>query len=211
MTLLFRRRAPEARRGQPSVPVMAPAAADFVPLTAYPVRLFTSTHLLSGIVTGRGRLSSLLNAEPSITLAEARSWPIGEPAGTVTVEPAIVLDPFEIELVMTLRLPDATWVRARRVNKLRYPAELAADPFRIEGIVHAFAGADPTTLARHAGGVFLPVTEPVVRRDGRIVTDPRVDAVLVNRHIVRTIELVDAPGAFDATGALLARRALAVS
>jgi hypothetical protein len=216
MTLLFSRRQ-RATRGdldaRPAMPVAEPAAgiSELLPLTHYPIRLYTATHMLTGTVTGRGRLSGLLNGEPTIGLSDVTARAIGEPGGSASVAAWLELDPFEIELVMTLRLPDASWVRARRVHKLRYSAEIAADPFRISGLVHAFAGANPTELARHAGGIFIPITEPVVRRAGRVVSDPRIDAVLINRHLVREITLVDAPGAFDAAGALLARRALVAS
>jgi hypothetical protein len=46
---------------------------------------------------------------------------------------------------------------------------------------------------------------------GRLVSDPRIDAVLLNRHLVRKLTIVDPPDGFDATGALMARRAEATA
>jgi hypothetical protein len=43
------------------------------------------------------------------------------------------------------------------------------------------------------------------------VSDPTVDAVLVNRHLVRSIEQADIDAVQDAAGALLERRALVIA
>jgi hypothetical protein len=55
--------------------------------------------------------------------------------------------------------------------------------------------------------VFVPVTEPVVCRRGRLVSDPRIDAVLLNRPLVREVSVMGPPGVLDAARALMARRA----
>ena len=55
------------------------------------------------------------------------------------------------------------------------------------------------------------MTEPVVRRRGRLVSDPRIDAVLLNRHLVREVSIIDPPGVLDTAGALMARRAEALA
>jgi hypothetical protein len=175
------------------------------PRASYPVRIYTATHAIAGTIHGTGRLLDLLNSEPVIGLADVNVWRFAD--ADATFVHWIELDPFEVELVMTRNLPDAPWVRARRINKQRHRASIVADPYRIDGLVHTHAGAKPTELARHAGGVFIPVTEPVVRRRGRLVSDPRIDAVLLNRHLVREVSVIDPPGVFDAAGALMARRA----
>lgn len=212
MTLLFRRR-PSRAAVSPSPQAVGVMDTDdrgpTPPLVSYPVRIHTSTHAIAGTITGTGRLLDQLNSQPVLGLAYANVWRFDDADSTFV--PWIELDPFEVELVMTRHLPDAPWVRARRINKQRNHAEIVADPYRISGLVHTLAGADPTELARHAGGVFIPVTEPTVRRRGQLVSDPRIDAVLLNRHLVRSVTIVDPPGAFDAAGALLARRAQATA
>ncbi len=90
-----------------------------------PVRLYTSTPVITGSISGVGRPSDIL------------------------------LDPFEIEIAMVRRQPDEPWTRARR--------------------------------------------------QGRLVSDPTVDTVLVNRHLIREILQVDTPDVQN-TGAILARR-----
>lgn len=212
MTLLFRRRPSPAATppSDRSVSVMATDdAGPEPPRVSYPVRIYTATHAIAGTVHGTGRLLDLLNSEPVLGLADVNLWRFGD--ADATFIHWIELDPFEVELVMTRQLPDAPWVRARRINKQRHRAEINADPYRINGLVHTHTGADPRTLARHAGGVFVPVTEPVVRRRGRLVSDPRIDAVLLNRHLVREVTLVDPPGVLDTASALLARRAEAMA
>jgi hypothetical protein len=179
------------------------------PPVSYPVRIYTASHAIAGTIHGAGRLLDLLNSQPVVGMADVNAWRFDD--ANATFVPWIELDPFEVELVMTRHLPDAPWVRARRINKQRHRAEIVADPYRITGLIHTFAGADPRALARHAGGVFIPVTEPVVRRRGRLVSDPRIDAVLLNRHLVRELSIVDPPDAFDAAGALMARRAEAMA
>jgi hypothetical protein len=208
MTLLSRRRsstAPIAPSDRSVSVMVADDRGPEAPRVSYPVRVYTASHAIAGTIHGIGRLLDLLNSGPVIGLADVNVWRFDD--ADATFVHWIELDPFEVELVMARNLPDAPWVRARRINKQRHRAQIAADPYRIEGLVHTFAGADPKALARHAGGVFFPVTEPVVRRRGRLVSDPRIDAVMLNRHLVREVTLIDPPGVLDTGGALLARRA----
>ena len=211
MTLLFRRRpSPVTAPATRSVSVMATDDRGLVPpRVSYPVRIYTASHAIAGTINGSGRLLDLLNSQPVVGLADVNVWRFDD--ADATFVHWIELDPFEVELVMTRHLPDAPWVRARRINKQRHRAEIVADPYRIKGLVHTHTGADPTALARHAGGVFVPVTEPVVRRRGRLVSDPRIDAVLLNRHLVREVSIIDPPGVLDTAGALMARRAEALA
>ncbi len=191
-------------------PPVAPFSASGVPsfpLTGYPVRILTPTHAITGTVSGAARLLDLLNSSQAVHVVDAHVLELGAPTGDAHVEPEVLLDPFEIDVAVTRPLPDAPWVRARHRRKLAFPVTIDAGLYRIEGSVHVFAGADPTAVGQHASGVFIPVTEPVVRRSGRIVFGGRTDTVILNRHLVREITVCDRPGAVDLAGAVLAQRA----
>ena len=46
-------------------------------------------------------------------------------------------------------------------------------------------------MRRVSGTLFLPVTEPTVRRAGRLISDPTVVVAFVNRHSIQTINQLD--------------------
>lgn len=169
-------------------------------------RFLTAVEIVTGTVHGETRLSDALNARSRFRLEDASVRPMAAPAIEGRVLPEVELDPFDIELVLAGRLPDEAWTRARRVHKVRYPVRIDAGRYQLEGLLHVFPGHDPTYINRASPTLFVPLTSARAWRAGRLVSDPSVDTVLVNRHLVRTIEQTDVALAQDATSLLLQRR-----
>jgi hypothetical protein len=199
-------RQPGAGRGW--VPVVEPGTVDDAPEISHAVRVYTGDAMLVGTVRGRGRLSDILNLRDEVRLTDVSIRRDGNILGNGECMPEAALDAFEIELAMTSRLPDAPWTRARRVHKVRYPVRIDAGRYAIEGDVHLFPGRSPGDVARCSGVLFIPVTSARVRRDGRVISDPKVDAIMLNRHLVQAIEQADIDATQDAGAALLRRRAM---
>jgi hypothetical protein len=204
------RRSGRAERTRPSLDRDRWTAIDVSPsgdatIRTCPVRIYTSVRAITGSITGAGRLSDILNERREIRVDDAVVAVLGTSSEARTREPVMILDPFEIEIAMVRSYPDEPWTRARRVHKVRYPVVVRAQPFEIHGELHVFPGLDPAQGARTATALFIPVTSPTARRHGRLVSDPTVDTILVNRHLITEIRQVDPPGVQDA-GAILARR-----
>jgi hypothetical protein len=210
---LFRRPQTQTRSDSDSHVAATARRSDFglvtFPPTAYHVRIFTASHAYTGTVCGACRLSDLLNAERTLRIIDAYAQPVTAGPGAARILPEVAIDPYDVEVAMTRPLPDEPWVRARRLRKQAFRVAIDAGAYRVEGFAHVFPGAEPTAIARHASGVFVPVTDPVVRRHGRLVSDRHVDTVLVNRHLIRSVALLDNSGAMDLTAAYLARQSIA--
>ena len=216
MTTWFRQPASRFRRDAPPspaewAPVVEWGSAGRAPEVGHRVRLFTADELLVGTVHGEGRLSDILNLRGQVHVEDLSIAPLNASRTDARACASVDLDPFDIDLAMANALPDAPWTRARRIHKVRYPVRIDAGGYAIEGVMHVFPGGDPTDPAQLSGSLFFPVTEARVHRAGRLVSDPTVDAVLVNRHLVRTIVQADIEQVQDSGALLLRRRELAVA
>jgi hypothetical protein len=189
MTLWFRRPSPATPSPLPPAPVAV------APGTPYFIRAWTEDFYISGFVRGPERLSDVLNArepltvdEPKLQALHSSGWPT-HPEGTV------VMDPFDFDIVLGQALDPAGAAErlARRIHKVRYPVLIEGPTIEILGVIHLFAGNAPEYAAHRGGHLFIPITEPSVRYQGRLVSDGHTDVVLVNRHAVRTIRQLDSP------------------
>jgi hypothetical protein len=169
-------------------------------------RMVTAVEVVTGTSRGETRLSDALNGRGRVRLEDASIRPLAAPSIEGRVLPILELDPFDIELVMAAPLPDEAWTRARRVHKVRYPVRIDAGRYQLEGLLHVFPGHDPTYVNHGGPNLFIPLTSARAWRAGRLVSDPSVDAILVNRHLVRSIAQTDVALAQDATSLLLRRR-----
>ena len=211
MTLLLPRR----QRPEPGLRVPAPflvptveVSLDEPPVIVHAARLFTPDAMVLGTIEGRGRLSDILNRRDEILVDGALVCPIGAPRTATTSRASVVIDPFELDLVIASAIPDAPWTRARRIAKRGLPVRIDAEPWEIEGVVHLLPGREPASLmSRSAPALFVPVTEAVVRRGGRLLAGPASGTVLLNRTLVRDIRPQD--HVTDIVGMALARRSLA--
>lgn len=191
MTLWFRRPAP----AMPS-PLPPPTVA-VAPGTPYFIRAWTEDFYLSGFVRGQDRLSDLLNAREPVTVDEPKLHALRSSGWPTRPQGNVVLDPFDFDLVLGQALDPASAADrlARRIHKVRYPVVVEGVNFEILGVIHLFAGNAPEYAAHRGGQLFIPITEPSVRHQHRLVSDGYTDVVLVNRNAIRSIRQLDSPQA----------------
>ena len=179
------------RSSAPVLPAPIPILIPQAP--AHSFTAWTESLVISGRVRGQDRLSDILNARQPLRIEEPSVIPVGAPRTAQRAPTDLVMDPFDFDLVLGTALdPRSAAERAsRRIHKVRYPVVIRGSNFEVQGIVHLFAGNAPEFAAHQAGSLFLPITEASVRRERRLVSDPRTDVVLVNRYAIRRIEQVD--------------------
>ena len=178
------------------VPVRPPVpAAEPAPSVRH-FRAWTDSLYVAGTLISpdrQDRLSDILNRREPITVVDGYVVPIGAPRTAEFTQQEMVLDPFDFDFVLggPLDEREAGVRAARRVHKVRYPVLVIGASFEIRGTIHLFPGNPPEFATYHTGTLFLPVTNQLVRRLGRIVSGPDSDVVLVNRHAIREIRQLD--------------------
>jgi hypothetical protein len=180
------------RRSQPSAAPAAPAPVA-IPEHLHRFRGYTEAHFISGGIRAPDRLSDALNRRQPLVVEDAVLVALDAPLAAAERHDRFLLDPFELDLVLGGPLPARTAAEraARRIFKVRYPVKIEGVGFEVRGTIHLFPGTAPEFEGYHTGTLFLPVTEPVARRSGRLITDPAVEVVLVNRHSIRRIRQLD--------------------
>lgn len=165
------------------------------PLYEHRLRGYTEVHYISGFVRSPDRLSDVLNRREPVVIEDAVLVALGAPLWAAERRERLVVDPLEFDLVLGGPLPERTASEraARRVFKVRYPVRIEGANFEVLGTIHLFPGTAPEFEGYHTTSLFLPVSEPTARRAGRLITDPGVDVVLVNRHSIRRIRQLDTP------------------
>lgn len=150
---------------------------------------------LSGSMNITGRLSDALNKREAIPIHDVK-W--GPPDGSAPLEPAPGLqsvDPYDLILVTAgdESLPPLTETEraALKVHKIAYDVALEAPPFRVIGTVYLHPGSDPERLMERSSEMFVAVVDAVARLGDVDVSDPEVEAILVNRFYLRGVEQVD--------------------
>lgn len=178
---------PAVRQPPLPVPVLRPQ------LPGHPFRAWTETLAISAVLRGEQRLSDLLNGRAVLTAEQVSSVPHGSGWAAAVHQDEALLDPFDLDLVLGGALDAVTALEraARRVYKVRYPVLVEGRGFEVRGLVHLFPGNAPEFMLNHTGALFFPVTEALVRRSGRIVSDRATDVALVNRFAVRGIRQLD--------------------
>ena len=161
-----------------------------VPFTA-----LTEDWRLSGRMEITGRLSDALNRREAIAITDV-TW--GPPDGSAPLEPAPGLqtvDPYDLILVTAgeASLPPLTDSErsALKVHKIAYDVGLDAPPFRVVGTVYLHPGSEPDRLLDRSSEMFVPVVGAVARLGDVEVSDPEVEAILVNRFYLRGVEQID--------------------
>jgi hypothetical protein len=180
------------RRPRSTEPSAIPAPV-VAPQQVHRLRAYTEDRFVAGLVRSPDRLSDALNRREPLVVEDAVVVALDAPLSAAERRPRIVLDPFEFDLVLGDPLPPRPEAEraARRIFKVRYPVRIEGPNFEVRGTIHLFPGTAPEFEGYHTGTLFLPVTEPVARRAGRLITDPGVDVVLVNRHSIRRIRQLD--------------------
>lgn len=161
-----------------------------VPFTA-----LTEEWRLNGRMDIAGRLSDALNKREAIPIRDVKWGPVD---GSAPLEPAPGLksvDPYDLILVTAGEesLPPLTDTErvALKVHKIAYDVALEAPPFRVVGTVYLHPGSDPERLMERSTEMFVPVVDAVARLGETDVSDPEVEAILVNRFYLRGVEQVD--------------------
>lgn len=165
------------------------------PRRGVPFTALTEDWRLSGRMDISGRLSDALNRRDAIAIYDVK-W--GPPDGSAPLEPAPGLqsvDPYDLILVTAGddSLPPLTENEraALKIHKVAFDVALEAPPFRVVGTVFLHPGSDPERLLDRPTEMFLPVVDAVARLGDLDVSDPEVEAILVNRYYLRGVEQVD--------------------
>ena len=143
-----------------------------------------------------GRLSDALNARPTaIDLSDVRWAPIDGSADFTPAPGIKSIDPYDLIVVLAgdESLPPMSDEErvAHKVHKISYDVALELPPFRVIGTVHLYPGSEPERLLDRAKEMFIPVTEAVALLGEQQISDPEIDAVLINRFYLRGITQVD--------------------
>ena len=149
---------------------------------------------LTGRMQIAGRLSDALNKREAITISDV-DW---GPPDSDTLEPAPGLksvDPYDLILVTSGEesLPPLTDAErsALKVHKVPYDVALELPPFRVIGTVYLHPGSEPDRLLERSTEMFVAVVEATAKLGEKVVTDPDIDVILVNRFYLRGVVQVD--------------------
>jgi hypothetical protein len=192
---LKRNKAASGSGGQGSGAGASPATLHAGSTRGVPFTALTEDWRLTGRMDISGRLSDALNRRETIPIYDVH-W--GPPDGSGSLEPAPGLksvDPYDLILVTAGEesLPPLTETErvALKVHKIAYDVALEAPPFRVIGTVYLHPGSDPDRLLERSSEMFVPVVDAVARLGEAEVSDPEVEAILVNRFYLRGVEQVD--------------------
>ena len=149
---------------------------------------------LTGRMQIAGRLSDALNKREAISITDV-DW---GPPDSETLEAAPGLksvDPYDLILVTSGEesLPPLSEAErsALKVHKVAYDVALELPPFRVIGTVYLHPGSEPDRLMERSTEMFVAVVEATARLGDKVVTDPDVDVILVNRFYLRGVQQVD--------------------
>jgi hypothetical protein len=142
-----------------------------------------------------GRLSDALNKREALAIADVSWAPIDGSDGFTPVPGLKSIDPYDLIIVLAGEatqppLSEAEKV-AHKVHKIPYDVALEAPPFRIVGTVYLYPGSEPDRLLDRATEMFVPVVDAIAYLGETQVSDPEIDAILVNRFYLRGVEQVD--------------------
>jgi hypothetical protein len=150
---------------------------------------------LVGRMAVTGRLSDALNKREAIAISDVSWAPIDGSADFTPVPGLKSVDPYDLILVLAgegSQPPLGDEERAaHKVHKVPYDVALEVPPFRVIGTVYLYPGSEPDRLLDRATGMFVPVVDAVAYLAGTAVSDPVVEAILVNRFYLRGVEQVD--------------------
>jgi hypothetical protein len=183
------------RRGADQGPARAAALIKAAKGTTIRFDGLTEEWHLRGSMHVSGRLSDALNKREAIAISDVTWAPI-DGSSDFTAAPGFKsIDPYDLIVVLAGEeslppLSDAERA-AHKVHKIAYDVALEVPPFRVIGTVYLYPGSEPERLMDRATEMFLPVVEAVAYAGEHQVSDPNVDAILVNRFYLRGVEQVD--------------------
>jgi hypothetical protein len=175
----------------------ARAAADIAAAKGSTIRFdgLTEEWHLRGSMHVSGRLSDALNKREAIAISDVAWAPIDGSEAFSTAPGLKSIDPYDLIVVLAGEesLPPLTDAEraAHKVHKIAYDVALEVPPFKVIGTVYLYPGSEPDRLMDRATEMFVPVVDAVAYAGEHQVSDPDVDAILVNRFYLRGVEQVD--------------------
>ena len=150
---------------------------------------------LRGRMGVEGRLSDALNKREALAISDVSWAPIDGSAGFTPVPGLKSIDPYDLIIVLAGEATQPPLSEAERiahkVHKIPYDVGLEAPPFRIVGTVYLYPGSEPDRLLDRGTEMFVPVVDASAYLGDTQVSDPEIDAILVNRFYLRGVEQVD--------------------
>jgi hypothetical protein len=150
---------------------------------------------LRGRMQISGRLSDALNKREALAISDVSWAPIDGSAGFTAVPGLKSIDPYDLIIVLAGEATQAPLSEAERVahkvHKIAYDVALEAPPFRIIGTVYLYPGSEPDRLLDRATEMFVPVVDALAYLGEQQLSDPEIEAILVNRFYLRGVEQVD--------------------
>ncbi|MDQ6793224.1 MAG: hypothetical protein M3067_00080 [Chloroflexota bacterium] len=147
---------------------------------------------LAGRMYIDARLSDALNKREALPISDVSWAPVDGSSGFSPVPGLRSVDPYDLIVVQAGEgsKPARTEAEeaALRVHKTPYDLTLEAPPLRIVGKVFLTPGTEPRQLLERSTDMFLPVVGGIAYLGDRAVTDPKVEALLVNRFYLRGVE-----------------------
>ena len=147
---------------------------------------------LAGRMYIDSRLSDALNKREALPISDVSWAPVDGSSGFSPVPGLKSVDPYDLIVVQAGEgsKPARTEAEeaALRIHKTPYDLTLEAPPLRIVGKVFLTPGTEPRQLLERSTEMFLPVVGGVAYLGDRAVTDPKVEALLVNRFYLRGVE-----------------------
>lgn len=138
------------------------------------------------------RLSDALNRREALPISDVSWAPVDGSSGFSPVPGLKSVDPYDLIVVQagegSKPARSEADEAAAKVHKTPYDLILEAPPLRIVGKVFLTPGTEPRQLMDRSADMFLPVVGGVAYLGDRAVTDPKVEAILVNRFYLRGVE-----------------------
>jgi len=183
------------KKAAPSAVAGTPESTGQGPRTGIAFEALTEEWRIAGRMHVTGRLSDALNRREPVDISDVTWGPVDS---TAPLEPAPGLrsvDPYDLILVVTggdstPPLTDAER-EAHRVHKVSYDVALELPPFRVVGTIFMHPGSEPERLLDRSTEMFVPVVDAVGYQGDLVITDPEIEAILVNRFYLRGVEQVD--------------------
>jgi hypothetical protein len=185
------------KRGREAPPAEQGAAAGPEPASGG-IRFdgITEDWRLVGRMLVEGRLSDVLNRREPIAITDVSWAPID---GSEPLAPAPGLksiDPYDLVLVLSgsdsMPVMSEEERAAHRVHKVNYEVGLEVPPYRVVGTIALYPGTEPERLLDRSPEMFIPVVGATVTAGDRVIGEPELEVVLVNRAYLRGVEQVDA-------------------
>jgi hypothetical protein len=78
-----------------------------------------------------------------------------------------------------------------QVRKTASPVELELPPFRVRGTHFVEGRAEADHLLRRYGALFVPIADATLHLGDRLLSDPHVQTILVNRLYIKGVRVLD--------------------